>query len=166
MTPAPARARETTDALPDAIVRMLDGSNLERGEGETFCLVTTGRDGWPHVALLSVGEVVAVAPRELRLALHAGSGSTAALEASERGTLLVVHDGAALTVRLRTGLLGRPVVAGVALACFRAGVEEVVTHRAGYAELETGPRFRLVERETTLARWRQTVAALLEAGAP
>lgn len=144
--------------LPDTVVERLSGSAPD--EGDALCLSVAGADGWPHLALLSAGEVLAVSPHELRLALHAGSGTTAGLRESGRALLLIAHDGAALAVRLTVQPLGDAEIAGTELARFGATVEDVAVHRAPYAELEAGPRYRLTEREPTIARWRETIASL------
>lgn len=146
------------NSLPSMVVERLSGDALD--EGEALCLSVAGTDGWPHLALLSAGEVLAVSPTELRLALHAGSGTTAGLEASGRALLLVAHDGAAVAARLTARPLGTAEIAGVDLARFAATVEDVALHRAPYAHFESGPRFRLTERDATLARWRETLASL------
>jgi hypothetical protein len=136
-------------------------------DDEALLLSVHGVDGWPHTALLSAGEVVALPDGSLRLALHAGSGTSSGLIASGRALLLVAAHGAVRTLRLRARLLSRIEIAGTELACFTAAVEDAAEHRAPYADLLGGPRFRLRDAEATRARWRATVEALrgLEAAA-
>ena len=152
------------DALPPALERSLDGSDLRDKVGETFLLCTAGVEGWPHVAMLSVGELIATSARELRMALHAGSSTSANLERTGRGTLLAVLDGRAVTVRVRAATLDVRRVAGLELRFFSARVAELIEHKVGYAELESGVRFRLTEVDGTLRRWEQTLAALRGSG--
>ena len=65
--------------LPETLHRLLDGSDLDGKVGETMELLTVGPEGWPHVALLSAGEVLAATPEEIRLALWPSSQTTANL---------------------------------------------------------------------------------------
>jgi hypothetical protein len=152
-------------SLPEVLLRSLDGRDLASQTGETFVLSTVGEHGWPHLAMLSAGELLAISARELRLALHAGSGTSANLARSGRGTLLAVADGGAITIRLLARLLGHRSVDGGELALFDAEVAELTEHRVGYAELESGIRFRLPEPELVLARWERTHDVLREARA-
>lgn len=60
------------------------GRLLAAKEEVTALLVTTTDDGWPHVAMLSVGELTAVEPHRPRAALWPSSTATANLRAHER----------------------------------------------------------------------------------
>jgi hypothetical protein len=152
-------------SLPEALLSRLDGRDLAGQAGETFVLSTVGERGWPHLAMLSAGELLAVSARNLRLALHAGSGTSANLTRTGQGTLMAVAEGGAITVRLRARPLGNHSVDGGELALFDAEVAELTEHRVGYAELVSGIRFRLAEPEPVLARWQRTHDALREARA-
>src|SRR5438132_6053579 len=105
-------------ALPAALVRLLDGRDLEAKIGETFLLLTVDAAGFPHVALLSAGEVVAVAAGELRLALWPGTNSGKNLARDGRATLAVFWEGAAYYVKFRGKPLGALPAAEGALAAF------------------------------------------------
>jgi hypothetical protein len=85
--------------MPDPIFRLIDGTDLEQREGSTFLLLTTTQEGWPHVAMLSVGEVLAVGPSELRIAVWSTSSSTANLTHRPRATLVVTHAGTGYYLR-------------------------------------------------------------------
>lgn len=147
-------------ALPPELVELLSGARLAEREGLTFELATADAQGWPHVALLSVGELLAASPTELRLALHRDSGTSANLSRSGRATLLAIVDGRAVTLRLAAQALTEVAIDGAALRCFACSVQEVSEHSAAYARLEGGIRFSLTDRERTLARWERTIATL------
>ncbi len=142
---------------------MLDGRDLTAKEGETFLLVTVDPEGWPHVALLSVGELLAVSAREIRLATWHGSGTTANLEATGRGLLAAVIGGVAYDVRLAFRRETDIRTETSALAHFSAEVLEAATDTVSYAELTSGVRFRLRESERVLASWASTIEALRDA---
>jgi hypothetical protein len=44
--------------MPDGVLRLLDGDDLHERIGLALLLVTNGRDGFPHLAVISMGEVL------------------------------------------------------------------------------------------------------------
>jgi hypothetical protein len=114
--------------------------------------------------MLSVGEVLGVGPRDLRLALWRNSTAATNLTRTGQATLALVHDNAGYSLRLRarrgadleTPLSGR-------LAYFAATVEDAILDVAPYAVLTSGVTFRLKDPDDVLPRWRETVAALRNA---
>src|ERR671930_279405 len=87
--------------LPTKLETLFAGTDLASGIGETFLLLTVDADGWPHMAMLSVGELVAADPGTLRAALWLHSTATRNLAREERGLLALVHDGAGYYLRCR-----------------------------------------------------------------
>lgn len=123
-------------------------------------LLTVTAEGWPHVALLSVGEVLAVSGRELRLALWPSSTTTANLERTGRATLAAVVDGQAVYVEL--GVSEPPRRTREGLARLHAEVRSVKVDAVDYARLESGIAFALPDPEPVVERWTATVAELAE----
>jgi hypothetical protein len=154
-------SRTAGSELPAAIRRLLDGAELERAIGLTVLLLTVDEAGWPRVAMLSAGEVLAAGPREIGLALWPGSASAANLARAGRATLALVHAGAGWYVR---GAARREadleLADGRRLAAFALAVVEVLEDVVPYAELTGGIEFRLAEPERTLAAWRGVLDAL------
>jgi hypothetical protein len=155
------------DAVPAGLRPVLDGSDPERWEGFTVSLLTVTADGWPHVALLSVGELLWIDPQHLRLALWPNSTATANLGQAGRATLALVHDNAAYYLRCRAQRLANLPAdeTGSRLACFELTVADVLQDVVGYATLTSGITFRLTDRQRHVARWRATHARL-RAAAP
>src|SRR5262245_34788838 len=87
-------SRPAGNQLPAAVRDLLSGDRLEDVVGFMAQLITVDGDGWPRVALLSPGEILATGPRRLRLALWPGSNTTANLTRAGRATLALVHEGA------------------------------------------------------------------------
>ncbi len=152
--------RQLSAELPDVLCRLLDGSDLEGREGETFILLTVNEDGWPHVALLSVGEVLALSPRELRLALWPKSETTANLQRTGLATLATFLDGTAYYIELASRPLPRDERMPGSQAAFSAQVRRALADTVGYADLTSGVRFRLKSRDEVLQHWRRTIQAL------
>lgn len=156
--------RAVEPAVPPALRAILDADDLVASEGFTLQLLTVRDDGWPHAALLSVGEVIAVDEHRLRLAVWPSSTSAANLAARAQATLAAVlaptsyllRVSAAPLAPLETELGGR-------LAAFEATVDAVAADEAPYAVLEAGIRFRLSAPDATLPRWAETRRALREA---
>jgi hypothetical protein len=154
----------TEVGLPDGVADLLDGRDLRAHVGFTMQLVTVDEAGWPRVALLSVGEVVALDEAHLRLALWPGSHTTDNLARTGHGLLAFVHGGSSHTVRIETGRttdLGGPHVR----ATFDAIVVEVRTDEVPYATLTGGITFDLPDPKPVIERWRATVDSLRTNGA-
>jgi hypothetical protein len=150
--------------LPDGVAALLDGRDLAARVGFTMQLLTVDEGGWPRVALLSVGEVVALDAAHLRLALWPGSHTTDNLTRTGRGLLAFVHGGSSHTVLIearRTADLAGPNVR----ATFDADVVEVRSDEVPYARLTGGITFDLPDPDSVVARWRATVGALRATGA-
>jgi len=159
-------SRRVGTELPGPLQRLLGGADLERASGLTVLLLTVDGAGWPRVAMLSAGEVLATAPRAIRLALWPDSSSAANLARAGRGTLALVEGGAGWYVRCRASRDGDLLLPGERrLASFALAVEEVLEDVVPYAELTGGIEFRLTEPDRALAAWRATVAAMRRAAA-
>jgi flavin reductase (DIM6/NTAB) family NADH-FMN oxidoreductase RutF len=143
--------------LPADVVALLDGNDLEARIGLTIELLSAGEDGWPRVALLSAGEVLAVSDETVRLALWPQSHTTENLTRTGKGVLAFVHDGAAYNVRLRA--IRSPDLPGP-LAAFEGSVAEFRRDEVGYARLTNGITFELPDAPAVVARWRETIEAL------
>jgi hypothetical protein len=157
--------RPVGDQLPDPLYAALSGDGLGEHEGLTFLLLTVDPHGWPHQAMLSVGEVVANDRRRLGLALWPASRTTRNLDERARATLTAVVEETGFTIRLRVrrrGELSTP-LAGT-LAHFDAAVEQVRADVVPYAVLESGVRFRLRDRDEVLSRWAEVRACLQAEG--
>lgn len=154
-------SRSAGSELPAALRERLDGERLEEKVGLTVLLLTIDVDGWPRVAMLSAGEVLAAGPRTVRLALWPGSSSTANLARDGRCTLAMVHAGSGWYVRC-AGIRGPDLKPrrGRALAFFELTVGEVLEDAVAYARLLDGIRFELPDRQPVLEAWRQAVAAM------
>jgi hypothetical protein len=147
--------------LPEKLQSLFAGTDLESGIGETFLLLTTGEDGWPHMAMLSVGELLLGNASTLRAALWLHSTATRNLTREGRGLLALVQDGAGYYVRCRAtrgsdldlGEDGR-------LAYFELGIEDVLEDAVNYAVLTSGMTFKLNNPDQVLARWQRTVDAM------
>lgn len=146
--------------LPAALVALLDGTDLRSKIGQTVLLSAVSDDGWPHTALLSVGEVVAPDDRTLRIASYAGSRTTTALRQRGKGMLLAVVDGVVHKAWFAVTAAGQD--AAGRLSVVDAVVERVEHDQVAYARVRHGIEFDLLDPDQVLGRWEQQVAELRE----
>jgi hypothetical protein len=143
---------------------MLSGEDLQAGAGHTFTLMVTGTDGWPSVALLSVGEVLATDEETVRLALWPGSGTTASLTSAGKATMMLVGGDSVWYLHL-VARRGPDIVAdGMNRAYFETRVDEVLVDKVTYARITSGIAFELPDPATVIGRWQQTIDMVRAAG--
>jgi len=149
-----------TDRLPDSLRDLLNGEDLGAKEGETFILITVNADGWPHLGLLSVGEVVATSAQEIRIALWPRSTTTGNLARSGIATLAAIWQGTAYYVELEAAPFTSPSSVEGSLARFSARVRRVLVDRVDYADLTTGVRFVLKDKARAVRGWQEVIQTL------
>src|SRR5512136_1437886 len=92
-------AREVEDTLPDFLYELLGGRDLSARMGEAVPIATTDAAGWPHPALLSYGEMVAVDRRRLRLALYRTSRTADNLRRNGKLTVCLIGKNMAYYIK-------------------------------------------------------------------
>jgi hypothetical protein len=145
-------------ALPPEIANYLDGKNL-LAKNQALRLSTINASGWPHAALLSVGEIIAMPSACLRFLMFAQSGTVTNLVRDTRLTLSLALGGEMHELWMRA----RPLELGdlkEPLAIFEAEIEKSRIHAAPYAALTSGITFSLHDADTVLPRWQRQLAAL------
>jgi hypothetical protein len=170
MTRGGRMARSIGNLIPAALVDVLSDDAFADWVGVndtwlTILVLSTTHDAWPHLAMVSLGEIVAVSPRSLRLALWPNSTAATNVWRERRTTLVLIHEGAAYYLRcaVRRGADLVLPDAGGQLACFGLRVDDVIEDVAPYAVLTSGVTFRLNDPDVTAQRWRATRAALRRA---
>jgi hypothetical protein len=144
--------------LPAAIARYLDGANpLEKTQA--LRLSTIDAEGWPHAALLSAGDMVAMPNGYIRFVLFPQSGTVTNLNRDGRLTLTLSLDGGMCELRMRARRLSHS-AKEVPLAFFEAEIEAVRHHVAPYAAVTDGITFSLHEPDAVLPRWKRQIEAL------
>ena len=158
------RQSEAAATLPPPVAALIDGTGLGAKVGQTISILTVGDDGWPRLSLLSVGELLSTSGADIRLALHAHSGTTAALTASGRAMLHVVCDATVYKIRVQVRRVDPDPAPGaggdVDLAFFAGEVCRVDEDRVAYAELTSGITYRLDDAEAVVERWTRQVDRL------
>jgi hypothetical protein len=153
-------SRELEPVVPEPVRRCLQ-DDPERQVGLTILVLTQLESGWPHLAMVSVGELVLAPDERLALALWPTSTCATNLARAGRATLAVVADGLAFSLRCHVDD-EFPITAGEdpAMRGFVLRVAAAIEDAAPYADLLSGVTYRLHDAQTTLVRWRRTRAAL------
>jgi hypothetical protein len=148
--------------MPAEFASYFDGTGL-LAKSQAARLSTIDAAGWPHAALLSAGEVLALPPGRIRFAIFPQSGTAANLARDGRMTLTLSLASGMCEVRLHARRLAHS-NQEVPLAFFEATVETSRMHVAPYASVTTGITFALHEPQAVLPRWQRQIEALRTAG--
>lgn len=144
------------------LLALLDGTDLDSKVGETFLLLTVSDSGWPHLAMLSAGEMLATRPGEVRMALWKGTTTGNNLRRTSKGTLALVHGGAGHYIEVEVAGTADLRVGTKSLDYFACRVTKALSDVVGYATLTSGIRFELPRRKDIVSHWERTVAAMRE----
>jgi hypothetical protein len=149
-------SRDLDAVVPPELAELLAAEPA--AEGTAILVLTTRPDGFPHQAMVSVGELAATGDKQLALALWPTSTSAANIKRTNALTLAVVIGATSYTVRA-TATQGDDIGT---LARFGLTVVGASADEAPYATLQSGVRFRLHDPDEVLARWREVRRALEE----
>ena len=87
------------DALPDTLTHRLSTDQALERSDRAIVICSVDEHGWPHPAMLSRLEFVALDHRNIRLSLHTRSRTTRNLRANGRLTVIVVDEDAVYYVK-------------------------------------------------------------------
>lgn len=146
--------------LGAALSELLSGQNLKDKQGEAMMLLTTDEDGWPHVAMISVGEIAALEDGSLRIGLWPGTATSSNIRRTGKATLAVFYSGSAHYVRLALSPLTASSESAYPRDRYAAEVVAAKEDKAKYADIISGVTIRLKEPEEVIARWQETVRDL------
>lgn len=131
--------RALGNSLPDALWELLCGRDLAARMGQAILIATTDPEGWPHPAMLSYGELVALDRRRLRLAVYRASRTSGNLRRDGKLTLCLIGPGMAYYIKTVAGSAQDPMEGFADLTRFEATVEMVLADQAR-EDLEPGAR--------------------------
>jgi len=143
------------------MLELLNGEDLENKQHEAMLLMTVTEDGWPHNAMVSAGEVVALDKEHLRVALWPGTTTTKNCIRTKKALLVAVYKGKVNYIRLTLSPLGVLEGAKHPLERFSAKVELFKEDQAKYAEITSGIQISLKDTSAVLTRWKETIQETL-----
>lgn len=155
---------EPSPRWPPTIATLFDGSDLGGKAGVTAQLVTQTDEGWPHLAMLSVGEILILGDRGAALGLWPTSTTAANLSHRGKATLALVHERSAWLARMVVEREAQLPVDGDQRRCFITRLVTIREDVAPYAELVSGIRYRLKDPAEVFGRWRRSVEVLRRFG--
>ncbi|PAD39530.1 hypothetical protein CHH53_04780 [Terribacillus sp. 7520-G] len=147
--------------ISEELYELLNGSDLQDKQHEAMLFMTVTEDGWPHNAMVSVGEVVALDKENLRIALWPGTTTAKNCIRTKKATLVSVYKGKVFYVRLALSPLGVLADAKHPLERFAAKVIFYKEDTAKYAEITSGIHIDLKDPESVLDRWKETIRETL-----
>jgi hypothetical protein len=132
------------ERMPPELVRALSGVGFRRKRRLALPFSTADADGYPRVALLMLGEVRALSPTQLAVAVRAGSRTAVNLIRRRFGTLLLLQRGMVASIQARAGR-GRMATCDVERQIFPLTVARVrldsPAASEGAVQLLSGPTF-------------------------
>ncbi len=148
--------------MTEEVFDLLNGKELVDKQHEAMMLLTVSEGGWPHTAMISVGEIVAVSRKELRVGLWPDTSTTANVIRTQKATLVLFWKGKAQYIRLSLERLKELPNAQHQRERFYAKIVEAREDIAKYAELTSGIKINLKNPKEVVERWRETIEDLLQ----
>jgi hypothetical protein len=155
-------SRSLGRALPPDLQALLSQEELPSLLGRVIPLITIGPDGQPHPMLCTYLEVLAMAPRLMRLAISMRSRTASNLQSRRVATFLLIDPERIVYVKCRAGAPPR-VFSG--LARFEISVEEVLedTPEEGEGRVRLTSGITYTPPPRLESRWAKEVLAALRA---
>ncbi|MGR6543114.1 pyridoxamine 5'-phosphate oxidase family protein [Paenibacillus tundrae] len=148
-----------TELNPE-LMQWFDGQYLQLKKHEAMQLLTVSEDAWPHQAMISVGELVAISPTVLRIALWSGTQTSQNMERTGKATLIAIIDHQLLTIRLTLRALPPLLESVHPRDRYEGEIRSIRVDHAPYADITSGITFQLKDEPGTLKRWEETIAEL------
>jgi hypothetical protein len=145
--------RMATSFMPAEILDFLNGDDLDRKLSQAIRISTVSEEGWPHAAMLSAGEMLALDASEVAMLLYEGSNTSRNPARDGRLTFTLPLDHGLCEMRLcatEKKREGRH-------RYFTAVVKDVRQHRSHYANVVSGVTFRLHDPTAVRARWSRQI---------
>ncbi|WIL34242.1 pyridoxamine 5'-phosphate oxidase family protein [Bacillus stercoris] len=147
----------SVNCLSDRLFELLDGDRLNEKQHEAFVLQTVSEDGWPHAAMISVGEMIALNRTDIRIALWKNTMTSANIFRTGKAQFTAWWKGVAYYVKLECTPLPPLKDAEYDRDRFSCRVVSVKEDVAKYADLTSGVRIELHRPEEVLSRWKKTL---------
>ncbi|HSE88196.1 MAG TPA: hypothetical protein VLJ79_18375 [Candidatus Binatia bacterium] len=128
--------------LTEALLKRLNGQDVEAYEGKIIPILTLDESGWPHPALLSYYEVVAKNLTTIDIALWKNSSTARNLRQTNKITFLITDKGINYYLKgsvkeLQSEIPGIPLQSR-----FRVSAEELLEDQEPNAEITSGLTYR------------------------
>ena len=119
-------SRFLADHLPSSLVGRLSADAAFANAQRAILLCSVDEHGWPHPAMVSSLELIALDARNIRLALHGASRSTRNLRANGRLTIVLADERGVFYLKGDVLMLAPFMAADQELATFNMRVDSVL----------------------------------------
>ena len=160
-------AKFVGDELPYDLYARLQGDNLEAYADKVILISTVDGKGWPHPAMLSYFEVVALDRRNLRLATYKASGTTRNMRKNGRATISIIDERMAYYIKGSVKELTEEMASTPHNAKLNMRVEQVLQDEANEeyeagAYVAGGVTYHNPNRAAEMLKAREVLTELLE----
>jgi len=143
--------------LSSPLFQFFNGKNVSDKQHEAILLLSIDDEQWPHVAMISVGEIVALNESELRLSLWRNSVTSTNIIRTGLATIVVILEGVAYYIKLSAQAQS----ISDERQGFVATIASIREDVAKYADIISGVRIQLKEPEPVIQRWKETIEDML-----
>ncbi|PFI95344.1 pyridoxamine 5'-phosphate oxidase family protein [Priestia megaterium] len=150
--------------MSNIVYELLNGQDLMQKQHEAMMLLTVGEDGWPHTAMISVGEIIAINRKELRIGLWPNTSTTTNIIRTSKATLVLIYKGKAHYIQFSLKRLEELPTARYPRERFSAKVVSSREDVAKYADITSGIKIELKNDKEVVERWHKTLKDILRDG--
>jgi hypothetical protein len=116
--------------LPDELYHRLSGDDLEPYAEKVILISTVDANGWPHPAMLSYFEVIAIDRHNIRLATYKNSNTASNLRRNGQLTLSIIDERVAYYIKGSAEELKHEMNCSPHISKLNMSVEQVLSDQA------------------------------------
>lgn len=147
--------------LTDDLKDLLNGKQLAQKQNIVMILQSITSEGYPHSAMVSVGEVIALNPEYLRIALWPQTQTTLSLAQKRKANLVIIYNNIVNYLELDISELPSPNNEVYERTRFEATIKSIRQDIAKYADITSGITVEMHEPKQVLKRWNIVLHELL-----
>ncbi|WP_217972133.1 pyridoxamine 5'-phosphate oxidase family protein [Staphylococcus xylosus] len=148
--------------LTDDLQDLLNGKQLAQKQHIAMILQSITSEGYPHSAMVSVGEVIALDSEHLRIALWPQTQTSISLAEKRKSNLIIIYNNMVSYLELDITLLPSLDNEVYERTRFEATIKSIRQDIAKYADITSGITVEMHEPEQVLNRWNIILQELLK----
>ncbi|MEB8061325.1 hypothetical protein [Staphylococcus xylosus] len=148
--------------LTDDLQDLLNGKQLAQKQHIAMILQSITSEGYPHSAMVSVGEVIALDSEHLRIALWPQTQTSISLAEKRKSNLIIIYNNMVSYLELDITLLPSLDNEVYERTRFEATIKSIRQDVAKYADITSGITVEMHEPEQVLNRWNIILQELLK----
>ncbi|MEJ7451031.1 pyridoxamine 5'-phosphate oxidase family protein [Staphylococcus xylosus] len=148
--------------LTDDLKDLLNGKQLAQKQHIAMVLQSITSEGYPHSAMVSVGEVIALDSEHLRIALWPQTQTSISLAEKRKSNLIIIYNNMVSYLELDITLLPSLDNEVYERTRFEATIKSIRQDIAKYADITSGITVEMHEPEQVLNRWNIILQELLK----